>query len=158
MQNFVELLKDHALILSTARSLTSITRGAEPDAGAASAALRHLARLLASHLRAEAEFINADHDFGHDDFTALAKQHGERFEDLVKAWEAYLREWDEDGIRADWPGFVWATDWIVERINDQVEAENESLYPAALRYGLIRLLPEKPRATAGECAARRGNG
>lgn len=141
MQNFVELLKDHALILAAANSLTGITRSGACRPGAAYDALQRLARLLDTHLRAEAEFIDADRDHGHNDFTALAKQHGRRFDDLVQLWGTYLCEWTEENIAGDWPTFVWATDWMVERLNEQVEAENQSLYPAALRYGLIRLLP-----------------
>lgn len=148
MQNFVELLKDHALILSATKSLTALTRAPAADSGAAFAALRQLARLLDNHLRAEAEFINAEHHFGKGDFAALAEQHGERFDDLVEGWSTYLREWTEENIRLDWETFVEATDWMVGRLAEQVEAENQSLYPAALRYGLIRLLPEKHRATA----------
>jgi hypothetical protein len=147
MQNFIELLKDHALILASTRSLTGVTRTGRPDPETAYLSLRHLARLLESHLRAEGEFIHADHDFGHDDFAALAHQHGQRFNDLVQEWGVYLREWTQENIRHDWETFVWATDWMVERLNEQVEAENESLYPAALRYGLIRLLPQQ-RETA----------
>jgi hypothetical protein len=147
MQNFVELLKDHALILAATKSLTGITRTHPARPEAAFDCLRGLARLLESHLRAEAEFIALDRDQGHCEFSALATQHGDRFDDLVEEWSVYLREWTEENIRGDWESFVWATDWIVERLNEQVDAENESLYPAALRYGLIRLLPEK-RETA----------
>jgi hypothetical protein len=148
MQNFVELLKDHALILSATKSLTTITRTADADAGAAFAAVRQLARLLDNHLRAEAEFIDANHRIGDGDFALLAAQHGERFDDLIEHWGTYQRAWTEENIRADWLTFVEATDLIVNQLNEQVEAENQSLYPAALRYGFIRLLPEKQRATA----------
>jgi hypothetical protein len=148
MQNFVELLKDHALILSATKSLTAITRTADNDAGAAFAAVRQLARLLDNHLRAEAEFIDANHRIGDGDFAALADQHGERFDDLVEKWGTYLREWTQENIRADWLSFAEATRWIVERLNEQIEVENQSLYPAALRYGLIRLLPEKSHIPA----------
>lgn len=146
MQNFVELLKDHALILSATKSLTAITRASPADSGAAFASLRQLARLLDNHLRDEAEFIAVENHFGKGDFTALAEQHGERFDDLVAEWGTYLLEWTEENIRADWATFVDATGWMVERLDEQVEAENQSLYPAALRYGLIRLLPEKNKA------------
>jgi hypothetical protein len=146
MQNFVELLKDHALILSATNNLTTITRAETPDAGAAFDALRRLARLLDMHLRAEAEFIDANHEVGHNDFSALAEEHGERFDDLVDEWGVYLREWTEEHVRDDWRTFAEATDWMMGRLNEQVEAENQSLYPAALRYGLIRLLPAKENA------------
>ncbi len=146
MQNFVELLKDHALILAATHSLTTITRSPVCRPEAAYDALRRLARLLDTHLRAEADFIDADRDHGHNDFTALARQHGARFDDLVQEWGTYLREWTEENIAGDWATFVRATDWMVERLNEQVEAENQSLYPAALRYGLIRLLPEGSKA------------
>ncbi|MBO9581207.1 MAG: hypothetical protein J7498_09985 [Sphingobium sp.] len=143
MQNFVELLKDHALILSATRSLTAITRSSAANSGAAFASLRQLARLLDSHLRTETEFIKVEHHFGKGDFSALAEAHSERFDDLVAEWSTYLLEWTEDNIREDWATFAAATDWMVKRLEEQVETENELLYPAALRYGLIRLLPEK---------------
>lgn len=148
MQNFVELLKDHSLILSTTRSLTRITRSPTQRADVAFDCLRLLARLLDAHLRAEAEFLAADSDNGHHEFSALEQEHGARFDDLVQEWGNYLAEWSEENMRTDWAGFVWATDWIVERLNEQVEAENETLYPAALRHGLIRLLPYKSSAAA----------
>ena len=148
MQNFVELLKDHALILAATRSLTGATRTPTARPEAAFDCLRRLSRLLETHLRAEAAFIDADRTHGYQEFDDLAKQHGKRFDDLVAEWGVYLTEWTEENIRHDWPTFVWATDWMVERLNEQVEAENESLYPAALRYGLIRLLPEQRRAAA----------
>lgn len=147
--NFVELLKDHALILAATKSLTGITRSPLQRAEAAHDCLRQLARLLESHLRAEAEFIRDDSAIGHHEFAALAEEHGARFDDLVSEWGSYLNDWTEDRIRADWAAFVWETDWIVERLNEQVEAENASLYPAALRYGLIRLLPPKTSAAVG---------
>jgi hypothetical protein len=148
MQNFVELMKDHALILSATKSLTAITQADDTDAKAAFTVLRQLARLLDNHLRAEAAFIDANHRIGDGDFAALAEQHGERFDDLIEEWGIYLREWTEENIRADWLAFADATDRTVERLKEQVEAENQSLYPAALRYGLIRLLPEKKGAPA----------
>ncbi len=148
MQNFVELLKDHALILAATHSLTGITRSGICRPDAAHDALRRLSRQLDNHLRAEAEFIDADRDHGHHDFTSLANEHGQRFDDLVQEWGTYLGEWTEENIAADWSTFVWATDWMVERLNEQVEAENQSLYPAALRYGLIRLLPEGTKTSA----------
>ncbi len=149
MQNFVELLKDHALILAAANALTGITRSDEPRPESAFDALRRLSRLLDTHLRAEAEFLVADQDHGHHEFAALASEHGERFDDLVQEWGVYLREWSEENIASDWATFTDATAWIIDRLTAQVEAENESLYPAALRYGLIRLLPEKKLAPAG---------
>lgn len=148
MQNFVELLKDHALIVSAAKSLTGLTRSAAADPEAAFASLCQLARLLDNHLRAEAEFIKSENLFGNGDFAALAEQHGERFDDLIEEWGTYLLEWTQENIRANWTTFAGATDWMVGRLTEQIEAENQSLYPAALRYGLIRLLPEKHRATA----------
>jgi len=148
MQNFVELLKDHALILAATKSLTIITQNPNPDAGAAFAALRKLARILDNHMRAEAEFIDANHRIGDGDFAALADQHGKRFHELVEECRVYLREWSEENIREDWQTFADATDWIAKHLNEQIEAENQSLYPAALRYGLIRLLPEKERVSA----------
>lgn len=146
MQSFIELLKDHTLILAATENLATLAQAAEPRPDAAFDALRRLARLLEMHLRAEADFIGLDRDHGRQEFTALAAEHGERFEALVDEWGVYLREWDEENIRTDWVHFAKATRWMVERLNEQVDAENQSLYPAALRYGLIRLLPEQVRA------------
>lgn len=148
MQNFVELLKDHALILSAARSLSAITRKSEADAQTAFAALRQLTRLLDHHLRAESEFIDANHQIGDGDFEAMAEQRGERFDDLIEAWGSYLHRWSVENIRTDWPIFVEATETIIGQLNEQIEAENQSLYPAAQRYGLIRLLPSVQRVPA----------
>lgn len=143
MQNFVELLKDHALILASINSLNDIAGKAEPRPDAAFATLRRLARLMDAHLRAEEEFIHRDHDLGDREFAALARQHDTRFEDMVGAWDHYLARWTQEAIHGDWAGFGRASRQILPRLADQVEAENQSLYPAALKYGLIRLLPGK---------------
>jgi len=148
MQNLVELLKDHALLLAAGNSLSAIARADEPRPEAAFDALRRLARQLEQHLRAEDEFLVQDREHGRQEFATLAAEHGERFDDLVQEWGTYLREWTEENIRCDWPSFRKATGWIVERLNEQVEAENAALYPSALRYGIIRLLPETERAPA----------
>ncbi len=148
MQNLVELMKDHALILAATQNLSTIAQAAEPRMEDAFVALRRLSRLLDMHLRAEDEFLNVDLQHGRAEFTALAAEHGERFGDLVEEWALYLREWSEENIRRDWKNFGRATDWIVTRLNAQVMAEDEALYPAALRYGLIRLVPDKKHVSA----------
>lgn len=149
MQNLVELMKDHALILAAANALCAITGEAEPHPEQAGAALGRLRRLLETHLRAEDEFLNVDRQHGRAEFAALAVEHGARFEDLVQAWSAYLAEWTQESIGSDWDRFGRTTGWIVGRLAEQLQAEDEALYPAALRYGLIRLIPEKKHASAG---------
>lgn len=146
MQNFIELLKDHTLILAATSHLSATVSGPRPQPEGAYDALRRIARLLETHLRDEEEFLGQDRDHGRQEFTALAEEHGERFDHLVEEWDVYLREWTEENIRADWTNFARATAWMMQQVDAQVEAENQSLYPAALRYGLIRLLPEKVRA------------
>lgn len=145
MQNFVELLKDHTLIMAAGKSLAEIALGREERPAAAFVALRQLATRLETHLRAEDEFIRLDHDCGHGDFAALALEHGQRFDVLVADWTLYLRDWTEDAIGRDWSRFGEATLTILAALAEQVEAENQALYPAALKYGLIRLLPEGGR-------------
>ena len=146
MQNFIELLKDHALILAATSHLSTVASKPEPQPEAAQDALRRLARLLETHLRAEDDFLGQDRDHGRQEFTALAAEHGERFEQLVAEWNTYLRKWTEDNIRTDWSNFARTTAWMMQQLAQQVDAENKVLYPAALRYGLIRLVPEKVRA------------
>lgn len=148
MQNFIELLKDHTLILSAVSTLQDITGRAEPAPGAAFDALRKLSRLLDAHLRAEADFIRLDGEHSHQEFAVLAESHGKPFEDLVAEWAIYLREWSEENMAQDWATFARETQRIMTWLTAQVEAENRSLYPAALKYGLIRLLPEKMRSAA----------
>lgn len=148
MQNFVELLKDHTLIMAAAKSLVEITLGREERPAAAFVALRRLATRLEIHLRAEDEFIRLDDDFGQREFAALAAEHGQRFDALVAEWTLYLRTWPEVAIDRDWTGFGEATRTIIGILAEQVEAENQALYPAALKYGLIRLLPEGGRDAA----------
>ena len=146
MQNFIELLKDHTLILAAGKSLVDVTKSPEPRPEAAFQALGRLVRLLGTHLRDEDDFISQDRATGYPEFTALAMEHGQPFEELVQEWTSYLANWTPETIRADWAGFGRATCRIVISLEEQVEAENVSLYPAALKYGLIRLLPEKTPA------------
>lgn len=149
MQNFIELLKDHTLILAAGKSLAEITKSSEPQPEAAFDALGRLTRQLETHLRAEDAFLSQDRATGYPEFAALALEHGERFEELVQEWTLYLATWTMETIRADWAGFGHASRRIVVCLEEQVEAENVSLYPAALKYGLIRLLPEKTQAVRG---------
>jgi hypothetical protein len=142
LQNFIELLKDHTLILSHIKSLRDIVAHDEPSPGPALHALRRLARLLDAHLRAEADFIRLEGENEHHEFTDLTESHGKLFDAMVAEWTTYLREWDEERVGTDWDGFVHQTGRILDWLTAQVEMENRSLYPAALKYGLIRLLPE----------------
>lgn len=148
MQSFIELLKDHTLILSTTNKLLAIVDGSEPEPAAAFDALRRLSAQLDAHLRAEDNFIRQNDDLGHEDFVALAAEHGEKFDDLVSGWSTFLREWTEETIAEDWQTFAFDTRHILARLNEQVEAENQTLYPAALKYGLIRLVPAGDKAAA----------
>ena len=146
MQNFVELIKDHVQITIAVDELTAVTRHPKSRPTAAYEALRRLAHLLDAHLRAEEEFLSEDRNAGREEFTLLANEHGAMFDDLVCEWGIYLGEWDQENIACDWEHFATATDWIATRLHEQVDAENRSLYPAALHYGLVRLLPEKVSA------------
>lgn len=146
MQNFVQLLEDHVQISGAIEELAVIARQPKARPMAAFDALRRLAHLLDAHLRAEEEFLSLDRQNGKGEFTALADEHGANFDDLVCEWTLYLREWDEESMACDWSHFAAKTAWMAQRLNAQVEAENSSLYPAALRHGLVRLLPERARA------------
>lgn len=148
MQNFIELLKDHALLIAAGKTLSAITREAEPRPAAAAEALRRLSRALERHLRDEAEFIIQDREHGRKEFTELAAVHAVRLEALVAHWQGYAARWDEPAIRAEWRDFGEETARILDLLAAQVDEENQSLYPAALRYGLIRLLPEKVQSSA----------
>jgi len=150
MQNFIELLKDHALLLSAGRSLADIVAPPDPAPGPAFDALRRLARLLAAHLHAEAEFIRLDGENVNQEFAALSASHGALFDELVAEWTTYLNDWNAERIAQDWPTFGADTRRILARLATQLETENQSLYPAALKYGLIRLLPETLRDTMEE--------
>jgi hypothetical protein len=147
LQNFIELLKDHTLILSHVNGLRDIAAHDEPAPGPALQTLRRLARLLDAHLRAEADFIRLEDENEHHEFTVLTQSRGKLFDAMVAEWTAYLREWDEERVGADWDGFVHQTGRILDWLTAQIEMENRSLYPAALKYGLIRLLPEDFRQT-----------
>lgn len=142
MQSFIELLKDHRLILVAVKSLQAIVDKPEPAPAAAFDALRRLTRLLDAHLRAEAEFLRLDSEMRHPEFTALAAAHDQRFDDLVSEWAMYLREWTEENITIDWPTFANVSRWILARLTEQVEAENRSVYPAAHKHGMITLLSD----------------
>ena len=146
MQSFIELLKDHTLILSASAKLLAIVEEPKAAPGAAFDALRRLSAQLDAHLHAEDKFIRQDDDLGHKDFEALAAEHGAKFDDLVSGWSTYLREWTEENIAEDWATFAFDTRHILARLDEQVEAENQALYPAALKHGLIRLVPAKAKA------------
>mgnify|MGYP003576443228 CR=1 FL=1 len=141
MQSFIELVKDHALILKAANKLLTLVEAPDHVPHAAFDTLRRLSCQLDAHLHAENDFLRMDADDGHREFQTLATAHGARFDDLVSEWGVFLRAWTEKNIAEDWSTFRHEAQRMMARLIAQVDEENETLYPAALKSGLIRFMP-----------------
>lgn len=146
MTHIARLIEDHD---SLDRSASALALLAETPSAAPDSAFDELQRLrhaLNAHLAEEAGFMKGTNGIGRVEFAQHAHAHRHRFADLVAEWETYLAEWTEETIGEDWSGFGAATRWMMKRLRQQIKAENDVLYPLALRHGLVRLQPERQHA------------
>ena len=139
MLSFEELMHDHSAIFAAVRR---IVQAAEGDSGPAelAASLKQLDSLLTPHLAIEDRQIYplllAGKDSGQ---RIMAEEAISAYATLAGDWSAFASEWGEPVIAADRAGFVAGLKSLLDTLDRRVRAENEILYPMALRAAHIRL-------------------
>lgn len=139
MLSFEDLLHDHSAIFAVVRDLA---REIEEGAGAAPLSVRlgKLDSLLTPHLAIEDERIYplllASDDAGQ---RIMAEEAIYAFASVASDWSALVATWSEPAIAADRAGFVTQLHGFLDTLQQRVKAENEVLYPMALRAAHIRL-------------------
>lgn len=139
MLSFENLLHDHSAIFAVVRDLA---REIEDGAGATPlfACLGKLDSLLTPHLAIEDEQIYplllASDDAGQ---RIMAEEAIYAFASVASDWSAFVSTWTEPAIAADRADFVTQLHGFLDTLQQRVKAENEVLYPMALRGAHIRL-------------------
>lgn len=139
MLSFEDLMHDHSAIFAAVRELVQAVENASSVAQLA-ASLNHLDSLLTPHLAIEDELIYplllAGHDAGQ---CIMAQEAINAYATLASDWRAFAAAWDEPAIAADRAGFAERLRALLDTLQRRVRAENEILYPMALRAAHIRL-------------------
>lgn len=139
MLSFEDLMHDHSAIFAMVRDLV---REIENGTGAAtlSTGLGQLDSLLTPHLAIEDEQIYplllASDDAGQ---RIMAEEAINAFASVASDWNTFVAIWDETAIAAHRDGFVTGLQSLLDTLQHRVRAENEILYPMALRAAHIRL-------------------
>lgn len=139
MQSFEDLLHDHSAIFAVVRE---VVREIDDGAGARalSARLGQLDSLLTPHLAIEDEQIYplllTSDDAGQ---RIMAEEAINAYASVARDWRVFVATWHEPAIAADRTGFVTGLQALLDTLQQRVKAENEILYPMALRGAHIRL-------------------
>lgn len=139
MLSFEDLMHDHSAIFAAVRVIVQEIEG---DAGPAAlaASLTHLDTLLTPHLAIEDREIYplllAGGDSGQ---RIMAEEAINAFASVATDWSAFVAAWDQSAIATDRTGFVTGLQTLLDTLQRRVKAENEILYPMALRAAHIRL-------------------
>jgi iron-sulfur cluster repair protein YtfE (RIC family) len=139
MLSFEGLMHDHAAIFAGVRR---IVHEIEVEAGTAAlaASLDHLDSLLTPHLAVEDEQIYPLLLSGRDAGQRIAAEEAiHAFSTLAADWGAFVAAWDAPAIAAHRADFLLALQALLDTLQRRVRAENEILYPMALRAAHIRL-------------------
>lgn len=139
MHSFEDLMHDHGAIFAAVRAFV---RELEGDGGPATlaASLRQLDALLVPHLAIEDgqiyPLLLASDDAGE---RIMAQEAISAFATLAADWGRFAAAWNEVAIAADRSGFTTQLQALLDTLQRRVRAENEILYPMALRAAHIRL-------------------
>lgn len=139
MLSFEDLLHDHSAIFAAVRDLGQEIEDGAP-AAALSARLGRLDSLLTPHLAIEDEQIYplllASDDAGQ---RIMAEEAITAYASVASDWRTFVAAWREPAIAADRTGFATGLQALLSTLQQRVKAENEILYPMALRGAHIRL-------------------
>ena len=139
MLSFEDLMHDHSAIFAAVRKIVGETEG---DGGPAelAASLKHLDSLLTPHLAIEDgkiyPLLLAGRDSGQ---RIMAEEAINAYATLAADWSAFATAWDEPAIAVGRADFVSGLQALLDTLQRRVRAENEILYPMALRAAHIRL-------------------
>ena len=139
MLSFEDLMHDHSAIFAAIRGLVQEVE-AEGTAAQLAASLDHLDSLLTPHLAIEDgqiyPLLLASEDAGQ---RIMAEEAINAYASLAADWSTFAASWAEEAIAADRAGFVATLQSLLDTLQRRVRAENEILYPMALRAAHIRL-------------------
>ena len=137
--SFQKLVDEHDDLEGRAATLRKIVRGT-PDPQAALDALTEFARGIEEHRVNEQRCVygpllavaaRKELDIGIDLQTLIISMNSD--------WASYLHDWDLECITIDWVNFAYETEVILDRAAVRLQLENRTIYPLALREGLIPL-------------------
>lgn len=138
MIDIASLIADHKRLEGLSTALLQIATNPRQDAAGGFLVLRELTCELDAHLAVEDAAIYAKALSGRDGgMTGACERFEQDFADLTEEWAVYLREWTMENIEEDWAGFGHATRWMMERLQERIEAENGLLLPRAVEAGLL---------------------
>ena len=138
--SYERFIAEHARIDASGEALLELTGADQPDVPAVIIALSDLSCELTGHLAHEDSLIYPRMIAARNtELSETASHFVEEFAALRADWDVYLREWGSDAIAGDWQEFREQTRSILARLAKRVRAENDLLYPAAFRAGLLPL-------------------
>lgn len=139
MLSFEDLMHDHSAIFAAVRVIVQEIEG-EAAPAALSASLGHLDSLLTPHLAIEdGEIYPLLLTGGDAGQRIMAEEAINAFASVASDWSAFIATWTAPAIAADRAGFVTQLHGFLDTLQRRVKAENEVLYPMALRGAHIRL-------------------
>ena len=139
MLSFEDLMHDHSAIFAAVRTLMQEIEADSPAVQVA-ASLAHLDSLLTPHLAIEDgqiyPLLLASDDAGQ---RIMAEEAINAFASVASDWNTFVAIWSETAIAAHRDGIVTGLQSLLDTLQRRVRAENEILYPMALRAAHIRL-------------------
>lgn len=139
MLSFEDLMHDHSAIFAAVRVIVQEIED-EAAPAALSASLGHLDSLLTPHLAIEDGVIYPLLLTGNDaGQRIMAEEAINAFASVASDWSTFVVTWTEPAIAANRAGFVTQLHGFLDTLQRRVKAENEVLYPMALRGAHIRL-------------------
>ncbi|MCP3732376.1 hemerythrin domain-containing protein [Sphingomonas sp. MG17] len=139
MISFEQLLAEHRDAATHAAALERAVRIAQPGTviAAAIAALDHR---LAPHLETEDQLIYPLLLESRDEGERIAASHAiEAWSALAADWTGFAARWTPSAIEADRPTLAAELATLLAALAGRIKAENDVLYPIALRGAHIRL-------------------
>ena len=133
-----QLLEEHRAIIARVVALQNALESGSPLP--IRQTLDQLCSELLPHLRTEDEEIYpllVAHP--HTGTGMTARETVTAYSNLATMVRGLDDEWTTARIEADLPGFTDAAGAMLNQLTQRVQAENQVLYPMALRMGLIRL-------------------
>lgn len=138
--SYEQLISEHARIDARIEHLLGLLDAPEPDVSGVVLALSALSLEVTEHLAHEDSFIYPKMIAATStEMSEAALSFVGEFATLRLDWSLYLSEWSGEAVAADWDNFRAETRTILNRLTARVSAENELLYPAAFREGVISL-------------------
>lgn len=138
--SYERLIAEHDRIDAKVAELSALVGAETPDVAAVVIVLSDLSGAVSEHLAHEDSLIYPRMiSASHTELSEVALGFVDQFAALTADWGLYLREWGSEQIAGDWQGFRGETRAIMARLAARIGAENELLYPAAFRNGLIPL-------------------